>query len=128
MTTEEKQIAIAKACRFSGPFGKEWLKEYGHEGEDVWAFSGTSVEGERNPVPNYPADLNAMHAAEQTLLDRGIKGDWRDYDAYRNELVRVVGEDCVFNCNAEQRANAFIYVMKLGSPYEAHALEPAAKI
>lgn len=53
ITLEEKNILVAQMFGWRGPFQKEWLHEYGKEGEDVWALCGTSPESkEREPLPS----------------------------------------------------------------------------
>lgn len=69
MTPERIRIKVAEAMGWTGPFvEREWLREYGPEGEDVWGKCvGTNPQWERDQVPNYPFDLNACAEFEKTL-------------------------------------------------------------
>lgn len=110
MKPEEQRIAIAEACGWKGQYGKQWLREYDKEGNDVWAFSGTCPDGELSPLPDYLNDLNAMHEAERTL-------DINQLSQYADELDKICVEvhicplthwSAVVCATASQRAEAFL--------------------
>ena len=67
MKPEDQNATILKACGWTGPFQKEWLKDYLRDGDDLWDFCGTNPDGERAPTPDYLHDLNATHQMEKAL-------------------------------------------------------------
>ena len=115
LTPEQKRIAIAEACGWkqmpepgAGPYG-EYI-------ERCWI----SPTGEQNVrgiyLPNYPADLNAMHEAESTKhMPYNTNYVWwlgriackaRGMDPDRQDEVDL-NAMAVF-ADAEQRADAFL--------------------
>lgn len=109
MTPEEQRIAIAEACGWTGPFQREWLKEQGREGEDLWAFSGTNPEGAREALPNYFTDLNAMWTAEEVLTEYQRPNYARLLHDMNPGAVGFLAQD--FRClhaTSAKRAEAFL--------------------
>ena len=110
MSPEAQRIAIAEACGWKSPMNPEniagmkgwisadwnchWLKP---NGEDRVGISS---------VPDYPNDLNAMHAAEKTLDD--IK-----FYNYQGKLWSVCDERNYISATAAQRAEAFLKTLGL---------------
>jgi len=108
LDTEEKNIKIAEICGWKAPFQHEWLKEYEKEGGDLCAFAGTDPSGNREPVPDYVNDLNAMHEAEKVLCEN------KQIDYLKN-IVKIMGNtkrDPAF-ATAVQRAEAFALTLGL---------------
>ncbi len=111
MKPEAIRIAIAEANGFSGPFGYQWLRGEGFEGEDVWAYCATK-NGILQSVPNYPVDLNAMREAIAAL-------HFPMQLTYTTHLARVVGVDledatrtendfALAHASAAQQAQAYL--------------------
>lgn len=105
MTPEKQRVAIAEAC--------------GHVEPACWGNLGwlsKAGNGKAEFVPNYPADLNAMHEAEKVLTaTQAIR--------YADELIEmlagfrprestvrmsVAGIFKVSHATAAQRAEAFL--------------------
>ena len=99
MSPQEQRVAIAEACGWKKE-GSLWICPVTKRG---WATD--------YPPPNYPADLNAMHEAENVLdsTNGGIKSpDCLRY-AYAGNLYRIVPEDMQpARATAAQRAEAFL--------------------
>jgi hypothetical protein len=91
MSPEQQRIAIAEAC------GYERLTHF----EAVWRNRGSKIYTPMN-LPNYPADLNAMHEAEKF-----IRNDHDVYGLYLSHLNRTAPE-CRVHATAAQRAEAFL--------------------
>lgn len=60
-------------------------------------------------IPNYPADLNAMHDAEATLTS----GYWDRYAQWLRELTHSNRRFLIAHATARQRAEAFLRVKGL---------------
>lgn len=115
MTPERIRIKVAEAMGWTGPFvEREWLREYGPEGEDVWGKCvGTNPQWERDQVPNYPFDLNACAEMEMALnWDEQLS---TEADRYRYELTKVCGNDrdLIHVATALQRCEAYLRVKGL---------------
>jgi len=105
MTPQEMRIAIAEACGWVPlPMGEIWRDKDGY-------FARADGKPGHFNVPDYPADLNAMHEAEKTLTpDQQI-----DYLAQLFDLAfagdqnpdTFMGQVCA---TALQRAEAFCRV------------------
>lgn len=85
MTNEQINAAIAEACGWT----------------DMPIIDGMYGQ---TPVPNYCTDLNAMHEAEEALLQGAAPGVW---ECFRNKLRSKYGEDDI-HTTARQRAEAFL--------------------
>jgi len=99
MNNEKQRIAIAEACGW---------KEIAD-----WGAGGINGKHPTEPwvevIPDYLADLNAMHEAEKVL--HGQLNLWWNYmDALENSSVEVnpLGLGSHIHATAEQRAEAFL--------------------
>ena len=112
MNPEQQRIAIAEACG--------WKPDDDGAGLNTWEASwiGNKLYGLRPAfrpdktisnytvdcvVPDYLADLNAMHEAEKTLTDKA-------HEEFRLNLYDVIGDDSrlIVSSTAAQRAEAFL--------------------
>ena len=113
MSEEEINVAIAECLGWTGPFEKCWLYGYGREGEDVWAFCGTDADGERDKLPNYCGDLNAMHEA-MSILDYEQADEFDDHLCDICKRANDIADNptpwrfAVTNAAAIQRAEAYL--------------------
>jgi hypothetical protein len=96
MTPDEIRIAIAEACGW-------W-----DIGSDVWGRRPPSSD--RQPLPDYLNDLNAMHEAEKVLTD----AQWSVFGYHLGQLVLGTCNSYDFadlasiaHATAAQRAEAF---------------------
>lgn len=109
MTPQEINLAIAKACGWKrSPVGS-WEKP---DSCTVFFESSTTWRVEYAP-PDYYRDLNAIHEAEEVLLEAGRKGDWRSWDKYRTALEERAGSECACHTPATQRAETFLKTLNL---------------
>jgi hypothetical protein len=110
LSDEELRFKCAELCGWTRLNWNTW--EHKDSRMSVWPTTS---------VPNYPADLNAMHEAEKTLRFSD-DGD-RSLDAYEKALKRVhfkddcdeiwnpqTAETCIWHATARQRCIAFIAV------------------
>ena len=100
MTDEQINTAIAEAC------GWEDITESVAPGEFRRRATGMlrDKHGNRTPlkqIPNYCADLNAMHEAEEFLSGNLWIG-------YVNDLANIEGNLFGIRATARQRAEAFL--------------------
>ena len=98
MTPEQQRIAIAEECGWT-------------EISD-WGAGGINGKHPTEPwvevIPDYLNDLNAMHAAEDTMGDPQL---WTEYD---NQLASVMDHvGWKYHATAEQRAEAFGLTLNL---------------
>ena len=102
MKATEQRIAIAKHL------GLLWY----HEDERMWAVKRsecfTSAEHACWRLPNYPADLNAMHEAEKTLTDDQMI-------TYEGWLIAVAGISSR-RATAKERCDAFCLTLGIMKP------------
>lgn len=99
MTPEQQRIKIAEACGYIGPF--ETSEEWHDEGEG--AFQAAILRDSLSrQVPDYLADLNAMHQAEKVLTAEQ-RGEFPDYLPYDSNTARPT-----YHATAAQRAEAFL--------------------
>lgn len=112
MTQEAQRIAIAEACG---------LYDVSRDDGDLWAScarqficswktrnAGQLTERWYGRLPDYPADLNAMHEAEKVLRS----------DIQRDRYTRLLMETCddvfpLWHATAAQRAEAFLRTLNL---------------
>lgn len=105
LTPEAKQIAIAEACGWKPlPIGELWEKD--------GRIARADGRPGHNNVPDYRGDLNAMHAAEETLAAQWKTGIHEQYSA---ELYRILAAAApmpgmfeIAHASAAQRADAFL--------------------
>ena len=89
MTLDKQRITIAEAC--------------GIVTHDHWGPLYRTPQGLVRVCPDYLGDLNAMHEAEKTLIERGDEV-MLDYD----EELRSVTDGWKWSATAAQRARAFL--------------------
>lgn len=92
MTDDEINKAIAEACRWKLLANNRWTKPCG-----IYA-----------DLPNYTADLNAMHEAEKVLVG---KNNW-ELCEYVHKLHTATNSWIAF-ATARQRAEAFLKTLNL---------------
>jgi hypothetical protein len=93
MTDEQIDAAIAEAC------GWTEIGKCENGGFRLRGFPPNRYEAHRKPIPNYCADLNAMHEAERVLRN----GEWDTYvDLLADTWIEVA------HATARQRAEAFL--------------------
>lgn len=105
MSNEQINIKIAELCGWKGPFQQEWIPEYGRAAEPFYCFAGTDEDGDRYPIPNYAADLNACHEFEKTLDTYELAEYWHNL-LRAHEHIPV----CSGCSDARQRCEAFLRV------------------
>ena len=99
MTEEQMRIAIAEACGWA-----EIVHHKLHAGNEGLLGTHIAADGvrDRDWVPDYLNDLNAMHEAEKSI-DAGLLAK------YATELLKVCGGPMsVHSATARQRAEAFL--------------------
>lgn len=109
MTDEQIRIAIAEALGYTHV---RIIKDIEGPPDAVIGHHPTKPHS----VPNYPADLNAMHEAEKTLTEN----QWSKYVALltgRDWICdRVITSDAAqqaIHATARQRATAFLRTLNL---------------
>ena len=106
MNKDEMRIKIAESCGWTD------LRWIGAAGEKE-LYGKPAVRPGGICVPDYLADLNAMHEAEQTLWEK----DWTSRHDFVDQLARIIspthgyhqqsGLD-LLDATAAQRAEAFL--------------------
>jgi hypothetical protein len=119
MNKEKQRIAIAEACGWKGPYSDlRWLKlQNGLRSENretLRKLCGRTPCGEREELPDYLNDLNAMHGAEQILW----RMDWSHRYAFNDHLANTIrgrtvnrnewNAETLLDATAAQRAEAFL--------------------
>lgn len=103
LSDEEIKILIAEACGW-----KPCIKN----GKKDWSYCNGPHGGMGHVLPNYPADLNAMHEAEATL--QGEKRDLYAFHLYGNRGPSYTTDLFeVAHKTARQRAEAFVLTLGL---------------
>ena len=103
MTDEQMRIAIAEACGWA-----EIVHHKLHAGNEGLLGTHIAADGvrDRDWVPDYLNDLNAMHEAEKVLLKDGHESDlWLEY---LSNLVICAPAGLSSHATARQRAEAFL--------------------
>jgi hypothetical protein len=102
MTHEAQRIAIAEAYGWTDIRAQK----IGND-RDLW---GTK-DGQRNRIPDYLSDLNAMHEAEKVLT-------YEQRRVYCGKLFNLPAKECESNtfATAAQRAKAFLRALNLWHP------------
>jgi hypothetical protein len=102
---DELRIKVAELCG--------WKKEeYTNLGDDRYTpirhitrwKKDNDIAWKPEDLPNYPADLNAMHEAEKTY----IRSDNDRCIAYIHHLTKMCGCDFEWTATAQQRAECFV--------------------
>lgn len=102
MTSIEINIAIAEAC------GWTEIEQYTQAIDGWYKYE---PNGDHSQIPNYCADLNAMHEVENTLIfsERKLFRHWlqkvKSYDLGDDVMIAI--DECV-HATARQRAEAFL--------------------
>lgn len=117
MTPEQQRIAIAEACGWKG-ISPEYLTGYAPWRQSPYSqrVMGDLDSLPLDPLPDYLNDLNAMHEAEQVLINSSR------YHIYCNWLDQLVGsrhhphKACSKSATAAQRAEAFLRTLNLWTP------------
>lgn len=91
MNAEAQRIAIAEACGWKTT-----------SDSPNWAYYRPDGRGWNGELPDYLADLNAMHFAEQS-----IRRDHDVYGLYLTHLNRTAPE-CRVHATPAQKAEAFL--------------------
>ena len=102
MTPEQQRIKIAEACG--------WFYI-----DKCWHFPNgakATADGGPSDVPNYPADLNAMHEAEKVLTDNQLDEMAGHLGASEDEFVWKTWR-VLLRATAAQRAEAFLKTLGL---------------
>jgi hypothetical protein len=100
MKTEEQRIAIAEACGWT----EVCLRPYSLSGNYNVPMGFREGVGPRI-VPNYPADLNAMHEAEKVEFGT----DEIAWGTYGSQLFTLIEPSRHYlHATAAQRAEAFL--------------------
>ena len=97
MTPEEQIVAIAEACGWTD------IKRGPYDGLPFGRYKTHQLEG----VPDYLADLNAMHEAEKVLIGDEPENSelWCDF---QTNLVIACPAYLSYHATAAQRAEAFL--------------------
>lgn len=106
MTPEAQRIAIAEACGWRGRFMTDVC---------AWRMTqeihGIRPDGVWYPLPDYLADLNAMHEAEKVLT----LNQWVNYIKHLSEITGAGAQSLrlqqcrlAISATAAQRAEAFL--------------------
>lgn len=118
MTPEAQRIAIAEACGWKGIHMRNSSGARSETGQTPWGIGPNgewAVIGKQDtkyaPLPNYPADLNAMHEAESKLQEPE-RTHYLNllYDEHR---YRADSEWAQVHATAAQRAEAWLRVKGL---------------
>lgn len=108
MNKEKQRIAIAEACGWTTghcPCGEEQCGAWQNPRKDNWEY-----------LPDYLADLNAMHEAEETLTEHEwnqmfewlIHIRWRDANATERYSIGKQKALSPSRATSAQRAEAFL--------------------
>ena len=114
MNKEKQRIAIAEACGWKGPYSDlRWLKlQNGLRSENrktLRKLCGRTPCGEREELPDYLNDLNAMHEAEMVLSRGEHYNQTGGFGLYVQTLEKVLcGRRYLIDATAAQRAEAFL--------------------
>lgn len=111
MNDNEINIAIAEAC------GWTYVNRYGgrtkHATWAKWRVRNPEENQNSHDLPNFCADLNAMHEAEKVLTS------WTDENAFQVNLLKSSGGlpsqgFCWLICHATARQRAEAFLRTLG--------------
>jgi hypothetical protein len=109
MTPDQQRTAIAKICGWT-----DIRRQRLYAGDqDLWGTKLIGGDKHRNRLPNYLADLNAMHEAEEMMTEeQRIAHSDNAYDiACRAQ--RETGKWRWISLTAPQRAEAFLRTLNL---------------
>lgn len=136
-TTHEEQLRVARDESRNDAMRRAIAEACGWKQiiNDSWACGWVGLDpkdGVSDELPNYPADLNAMHKAEKVLTqEQRIKARWmlvqlldgwrtwspEDYNTLNVLEMSLWDIDECVSATAIQRAEAFCRTLKIG-PYK----------
>jgi hypothetical protein len=101
MTETEQNIAIAEFCGWSQIVNTNPMAVMG-----MWrGYPPVPIIGQKEPLPSYTGDLNAMHEAEKKLS--GFQ--FREYYRHSLNFGRFTPE--LLHLTAQQKAVAFVHAI-----------------
>jgi len=104
MTPKAQRIAIAEACGWTRYNGKEKFQFYSPRG----------MYARMENLPDYLADLNAMHEAEKVLSENPTFMRQHAFNNYAYRLIEMCKHQCnAIHATAAQRAEAFLRTLNL---------------
>jgi hypothetical protein len=106
MTHEAQRIAIAESCGWTDIRAQK----IGND-RDLWG----AKDGQRNRIPDYLADLNAMHETEKVLTDE----TWPIYLSFlmkKDQKTLTQTWMPAAHATASTRAKAFLRTLNLYTP------------
>jgi len=105
MTEEQMRIAIAEACGWT-----EIVHHKLHAGNEGLLGTHIAADGvrDRDWVPDYLNDLNAMHEAEKVLVEKGVNSWWAYVALINRHNPTPFGLETAVQATARQRAEAFL--------------------
>lgn len=95
MTDQEINVAIAELCG--------WKRE--PYNADYWQPKSGASFVHKSKLPDYCNDLNAMHEAENIILELGLMDG---LEGYHNILCGVIDNANAIRATARQRCEAFL--------------------
>ena len=119
LTDDELRIKVAELCGWEDIHEpKDALERYFCKVYNSDLVGYNRGRPKRVVVPNYPADMNAMHEAEQHLFLTGIRRNGKPCDRYGtidhycdNLLLTTQKPRFELEATARQRAEAFILTL-----------------
>ncbi len=124
MSDEELRVEVAKLCGWRYVNPNDWRAELEKQG--IYAYREHAMTNAAmklkmyafaHDVPNYPADLNAMHEAEKVLTDeqhKKFRWELRCIIAIgASTITELEKDDRAFtSATARQRAEAFVSTLQ----------------
>jgi hypothetical protein len=106
LSDEELRVRCAKALGAENIHESAVIASFG-DGCGDGLCGKFPVDDGYAPIPNYPADLNAMHEAEKMLAK---PSEWMGYISFLEPLADSNGAGFIVHATARQRCIAFIAV------------------
>jgi hypothetical protein len=106
MTPDQQRTAIAKACGWT-------------EIDQCTCWHGVSrgyeptVGAHKKHLPDYLADLNAMHEAEKVLTEKGVNAWWAYVANINRNNPRPLGSESAVHATATKKSKAFLQTLGL---------------
>lgn len=102
MTDQEINCAIAELCGWTQIENTNTMAAFG-----IWRGYPPvgAIIGQRQLLPDYCSDLNAMHEAEEMLYKKQLNS-WNKY----TEQLQIICDYPIYHSTARQRAEAFLKV------------------
>jgi hypothetical protein len=104
MDQEKQRIAIAKVCGFNN-IRYDWI--------DANSSTKDWLHDNGRGIPDYLNDLNAMHEAENLLLDNQNWAEWMGYCVKLLGVIDSMHLDQCVRATAAQRAEALLRTLNL---------------